>query len=144
MSIRVTAHTRRKSGGPSCRTCGGRIEAGERYRQLIAIREDWADRSYARMVAHEACAGEGWELTVDRTRRLAEKAATDRLLVDTFNRACPVGSRIRIWTGLRGDGPGREVEVRTPGAFINAAGSPVVKVPGDCIALTHVEVIDAR
>lgn len=61
--------------------------------------------------------------------------------VDRFNAAHPVGSPIRIWKGLMGDGPGIETTVAEPGAFILSGHTAVVKVPGDSIALTHVQIL---
>lgn len=62
--------------------------------------------------------------------------------VDRFNAAYPVGSRIRVWKGAMGHGPGIETTVEEPGAYILSGHTPVVKVPGDCIALTHTRPVE--
>lgn len=62
-------------------------------------------------------------------------------LVHNFNARFPVGTAIRVYPMARWlDDCFRDTEVAAPGAFINSAGYPVVKIPGDCIALTHVQV----
>jgi hypothetical protein len=69
-----------------------------------------------------------------------QRARSDQeMLVRHFNALHPVGSKVRIWPMARGSEPCRETEVVEPGAYVNSAGSAVVKVPGDSIALTHVE-----
>ena len=58
--------------------------------------------------------------------------------VDRFNKANPIGSKIRVWKGAVHDGPGIVTEVKEPGAYILGGHTAVVKIPGDAIALTHV------
>lgn len=67
--------------------------------------------------------------------------ADSEMMVSHFNKLHPVGSPIRVWKGHREDGPGIETTVAEPGAFILGGHTAVVKVPGDSIALTHVEVV---
>lgn len=65
-------------------------------------------------------------------------------LVSRFNALNPVGTPIRVWTLHRDMDSSKETVVKAPGAFVNSAGYAVVKIPGDCIALTHVEVLTDR
>lgn len=58
-----------------------------------------------------------------------------------FNRLFPPGTAVRVWKGARGVGPGIETVVREPGAIVLSGHTPVVYIPGDCIALTHVELL---
>lgn len=64
-------------------------------------------------------------------------------LVARFNALHPVGTPIRVWPLHRDMEHCKETVVKEPGAFVNSAGYAVVKIPGDCIALTHVEVLAA-
>jgi hypothetical protein len=64
-------------------------------------------------------------------------------LCAAFNAAHPVGTVVRVWPLSRDMTLCRVTRVASPGAFQNGAGHAVVKVAGDCIALTHVEVLDA-
>lgn len=67
-----------------------------------------------------------------------QNAAT---LCHNFNVRFPVGTAIRVYPMARWlNDCWRDTEVAAPGAFINSAGYAVVKIPGDCIALTHVQV----
>ena len=61
--------------------------------------------------------------------------------VDKFNKAVPVGTLLRVWKGAKAGSPTTEARVEQPGAFILSGHTAVVKIPGDCIALTHVEVV---
>lgn len=61
------------------------------------------------------------------------------LMIDLFNARHPIGTRVRYWKGARGVGHGIEAETTMPA--VNMRGRAVVKVPGDIIALTHVEVL---
>lgn len=61
-------------------------------------------------------------------------------VVDQFNKTVPIGTPIRIWAGRREGPPTRETTVDAPGAFLLGGHTAVVKVPGNSIALTHVEV----
>ncbi|WP_029002779.1 hypothetical protein [Azorhizobium doebereinerae] len=60
---------------------------------------------------------------------------------DHFNTRHPVGSKVRVWTGLLHDGPGKVVEVALPGAYVLSGHTAVVQVigGGGCVALSHVE-----
>ena len=60
-------------------------------------------------------------------------------LVDDFNRANPIGTRLRIWPGRMGEGDGELVQVVAPGAYVLGGHSAVVQVSGGhgCVALTH-------
>lgn len=72
-------------------------------------------------------------------RRRRKNAAE---MVALFNATHPVGTRIRVWRGVRGDNQHSiDTVVAAPGAFVTASNHAVVKIPGDSIALTHVEVI---
>lgn len=63
-------------------------------------------------------------------------------MCDRFNELHPEGTAIRVWPLARWLPDGcKDTVVKSPGAFVNAAGCGVVKIPGDCIALTHVQVI---
>jgi hypothetical protein len=68
-----------------------------------------------------------------------QTAKQKQAAIDRFNRAHPPGTKIRVWRGRMGDGPGVETTVEEPGAYWLGGHTPVVKVPGDSIALTHVE-----
>jgi len=61
--------------------------------------------------------------------------------VEKFNKTVPVGTLLRVWKGARSGNPTLEARVEQPGAFILSGHTAVVKIPGDCIALTHVEVV---
>lgn len=61
--------------------------------------------------------------------------------VAKFNATIPVGSLVSVWKGVRAGNPTLEAVVEQPGAFILGGHTPVVKIPGDCIALTHVELV---
>lgn len=64
-------------------------------------------------------------------------------LCQRFNAAYPIGTPLRVWPLHRDmDDCSKETVVKEPGAFLTASGHAVVKIPGDCIALTHVEVLD--
>jgi hypothetical protein len=63
-------------------------------------------------------------------------------LCERFNTQYPIGTPIRVYPGARWQADcSREAIVKSPGAFVNSAGCAVVKIPGDCIALTHVQII---
>lgn len=61
---RVTEHTRRSERPLPCALCAHNIAPGDRYRQLVAIREDWADADFLREAAHVRCAArhEAWDI----------------------------------------------------------------------------------
>ncbi len=60
----------------------------------------------------------------------------------SFNAAHPPGTRVRVYPMARWlDDCFRDTVVAAPGAFVNSAGLGVVKIPGDCIALTHVVIL---
>jgi hypothetical protein len=58
--------------------------------------------------------------------------------VDRFNAAHPVGSNVRAWTGLMGEGPGQVGHVREP-AYVLGGHTAVVHLTGvrGCVALSH-------
>lgn len=62
-------------------------------------------------------------------------------LVARFNASHPVGSVVRVWPSSRWIDHSKVTRVAHPGAFVNSAGHAVVKIPGDWIALTHVQVL---
>jgi hypothetical protein len=64
------------------------------------------------------------------------------MLVSHFNKLHPVGTRIRVWAGSRGSEHFKDTIVAEPGALVNSASHAVVKIPGDCIALTHVQILE--
>lgn len=47
-----------------CSACELPIRVGDVYRSLVAVREEWAERSFVRQVFHEGCGefrpGRGW------------------------------------------------------------------------------------
>ncbi len=58
---------------------------------------------------------------------------------DNFNARTPVGSMVRVWTAVRGEGPGKVGLVRYR-AYVLSGHTPVVFVEGirGCVALSHV------
>lgn len=74
---------------------------------------------------------------VERGRSLG----SDTILVDDFNALHPPGTKVRIWSGIRGEGDAIETVVEAPGAFLLGGHTPVIKVPGDAVAMTHVELL---
>lgn len=138
---RVTAHTRRKTIDKPCYICGLTIDKGERYRELVAVMEEWTDKDFERMTAHDYCCSDRmeWELTEERTRRTKREKAAAQQLVTLFNRAAPVGTPILIWPWVK-EGEGRPSVVTKPGAHISASGTPMVRTQDGHIALTHVEI----
>lgn len=63
-------------------------------------------------------------------------------LCERFNAQHPVGTRIRVFPMARWmPDCCEDTVVAEPGAFVNSAGHAVVKIPGDCIALTHVQIL---
>jgi hypothetical protein len=56
-----------------------------------------------------------------------------------FNKLNPIGSKVRVWSGRVHDGPGKVVDVVSPGAYVMGGHTAVVQVSGGdgCIALTH-------
>ena len=115
--IRITAHTRR---GPAvtCDCCRDTIEPGERYRLLIAVREDVFADSFVRHVAHEVCAADSsfWTLTTptELHRRAVDSLAFVRerygLDVRPGQRCVAIGKPGEV-TG----GDGKYVRVRLDG-----------------------------
>ena len=57
---------------------------------------------------------------------------------DDFNARNPVGSPVRFWR-MRREGPGDVTFVEAPGAYLLGGHTPVVKVLGNVIAMTHIE-----
>jgi hypothetical protein len=65
-----------------------------------------------------------------------------KAMCDQFNEEHPVGTPLRVYPMARWlPDCWKETVVKEPGAFVNASGHAVVKVPGDCIHLTHVIVL---
>lgn len=61
-----------------------------------------------------------------------------------FNSLNPVGSKVRVWTGMMNDGPGKVVEIAAPGAYVMSGHTAVVQTVGiGCVALTHVKPAEA-
>ncbi len=78
MTIRVTQHTRRKDGGKCC-MCPDPINAGEPYRQLIAIQSEAFEKGFARRLAHEFCVNR-------RTHNSMWEPTTPAVIADRVNR----------------------------------------------------------
>lgn len=72
-------------------------------------------------------------------KRLSLKAAERE--VRRWNAKCPIGTRVRVWTGPR-YGAGEVTTTRTL-AQVNAANAPVIWTEGHaaCIHLSHVEIV---
>lgn len=114
--IRCTRHVARKAGR-DCACCALPIAAGDEYRQLIAIREDFADRPFVRALAHEDCAardGEWWRLrsaddgygdpTCEYVREnygLAVRRGS-RVVVEGAKHGRVVGATHHVWVRLNG------------------------------------------
>ncbi len=65
-------------------------------------------------------------------------------MCERFNALHPEGTAVRVYPLARWlDDCHKETTVKSPGAFVNPGGCAVVKIPGDCIALTHVVVLPA-
>lgn len=63
-------------------------------------------------------------------------------LVISFNAVHKPGTRIRVYPLSRWmEDCSRDTVVAEIGAFLNSAGCAVVKIPGDTMALTHVEIL---
>lgn len=70
---------------------------------------------------------------MDTPREIAERK------VKAFNDRYPVGTPIKVYPGpMWQHETAYDTEVRAPCAHLNGAGHPVVKVPGDTIAIDHV------
>jgi len=64
--------------------------------------------------------------------------------VQEFNAQHPIGTPVRYWTGVRGDGPGRCSRTRTAAQLLQGHTAVVwMQGEGSCVALTHVEPLDA-
>jgi hypothetical protein len=61
---------------------------------------------------------------------------------DDFNKLVPIGARIRVCKGVKGHSPWLVRTVEEPGAFVMGGHTAVVKIPGDSIALSHVEILE--
>lgn len=74
---------------------------------------------------------------------MREKKVTKKLQaeIDRFNKKCPVGGKVRYWTGLR-EGEGVESTTRSEAQAIGNH-TAVVWVEGHsaCITLSHIELI---
>lgn len=78
----------------------------------------------------------------DRRKPCQTRYAYQEEVAISFNAVHKPGTRIRVYPMARWlDDCHKETVVSGYGAFVNAAGLAVVKIPGDCIALTHVEVL---
>lgn len=78
----------------------------------------------------------------DRREPGPTRRAYQEEMAISFNAAHKPGTRIRVYPMARWlDDCHKETVVADFGAFVNSAGSAVVKIPGDCIALTHVEIL---
>lgn len=76
-------------------------------------------------------------------RSLGEKAAGERAqkVVDKWNKAHPVGTKVRIWPGIR-EGDGIETATKSAASVLGAHTAVVwTEARPDCIALSHVKVI---
>jgi len=74
---------------------------------------------------------------------MREKKVTKKLKskIDSFNEKCPVGARVRYWTGLR-EGEGVESTTRSEAqALGNHTAVVWVEGHSSCISLSHVEPI---
>lgn len=60
---------------------------------------------------------------------------------DVFNTLAPVGTKIRVCKGNVRRDPWHDTVIAEPGAYVLGGHTAVVKVPGDSIALSHVEII---
>ena len=69
-----------------------------------------------------------------------KRIATLERECDRFNAAHPIGSTVRVWTGVMGDGPGNVGTVVTPGAYVLGQHTAVVQCTGirGCVAVDHV------
>lgn len=74
---------------------------------------------------------------------MREKNMTKKLQaeIDRFNKKCPVGGKVRYWTGLR-EGDGALSKTRTEATHLGNH-TAVVWIEGHsaCIALSHVQVL---
>jgi len=77
------------------------------------------------------------------TRTAMSVAEKLQIACDAFNTLAPVGTKLRICRGAihHPEVQWVDSEVVEPGAFVMGGHSAVVKVPGDSIALTHVEIV---
>lgn len=57
---------------------------------------------------------------------------------DDSNTRHLVSSKIRVLTGLMAEGSGLVTGVTAPGVFVLGGHTPVIKIPGNAIALAHV------
>ena len=142
MSVMITEHTRRKPDGATCHLCALPITTGERYLQLVAVREDWADRNFLIRLAHDCCAHgrEEWEPTEVRAHRAAAKVAEAEHFRDLWNRLHPIGTWVRYWPMAK-EGEGRQGVTRSRAWLIGGHASVLVSTYPGGIALTHVEVV---
>lgn len=68
------------------------------------------------------------------------KPENQQKLCDKFNAECPVGTRVKYWTGLRSDGISGETTTISAAEMLSGHTAVVylANVRG-CVALTHVE-----
>ena len=84
-----------------------------------------------------------WKQFFDRREPCQTRYAYQEEMAISFNAAHKPGTRIKVFPMARWlDDCCKETVVADYGAFVNAAGHAVVKIPGDCIALTHVVILD--
>ncbi len=140
---KVTEHTRSGSDAHCC-VCTVPIVAGDRYRRMVAVQEDWAPEPFMLALAHDVCADQaGWRSTADVKREAKARAIGDAAAVADFNARAPVGTPVNVWLGALG-GKGRPAETLQPAAIFG--GSPAVRVrletgKTDYVVLSHVEVV---
>lgn len=93
------------------------------------------------------CWDAGWEISFHhlkcRSLGLRETPAEQaRSKIDAFNQRYPAGTPVRVYPGAMGDHErAYDTTIAAPGAYLSGCRRtpiPVVKVPGDSIALTHV------
>lgn len=78
----------------------------------------------------------------DRREPCKTRYAYQEEMAISFNAAHKPGTRIRVYPMARWlDDCFKDTVVAEYGAFVNPAGQAVVKIPGDCIALTHVQIL---
>lgn len=85
---------------------------------------------------------ETYSLTLKRENIMHAKEL--QLAADQFNLLAPVGTKLRICKGPRGPhAKWINSEVIEPGAFVMGGHPVMVKVPGDSIAVGHVEIAES-
>lgn len=66
-----------------------------------------------------------------------------QLAADQFNNLAPIGTKLRVCKGAVHHADAKWVDsvVIAPGAFVLGGHSVVVKIPGDSVRVTHVEIV---